>query len=135
MKTNVIEYSDALRALNEAVKTKGYKYQYERQPGGACSNVRDGEPDCIVGHALVFLGVPVEWFRENDLVCATAVDVCEAINHQDALPLAFQPDAIDLFVDVQVRQDEGMPWGESVTRSHLSEDEWFEFALDQDVPV
>lgn len=132
---NVIEYADALRALNEAVKTKGYKYVYERAEGGACSNVRGDSPDCIVGYALVFLGVPVEWFEANNLVCSTAADVCEAINHGDALRLVFQPDAIDLFVNVQVQQDNGVPWGEAVTRSHLTEDEWFEFDLDRGVPV
>lgn len=133
---NVIEYADALRALNHAVALKGYNFVYQRpEEESACWNVWKGEAHCIVGHALVFLGVPVEWFDQNSVARSTAEDVCELLNAQSHMPLEFTHAALVLFMSVQGNQDNGMPWGEAVTREHLTDDEWYEFALDQDVPV
>lgn len=118
MKT--IEYADALRALNEAVKAKGYKYVYPRTERSAnyCYNIWNGQPDCIVGTALVWLGVPIEWFeaepsRENDDVG----DVCKALLLDGKFE--FTEDAKDLLGQAQTHQDNGIPWGEAVTLAHL----------------
>lgn len=133
-----IEYDDALRALNQAVADKGYGYVYPRdERGGHCYNVWEGNPDCIVGHALVWLGVPVEWFtkareghlwgREND----SAYDVCTTLAVSNMFNLT--EEARDLLADVQRLQDEGVPWGEAVTRAHLSTDVFEALRLNENV--
>lgn len=134
-----IEYDDALRALNQAVADKGYGYVYPRddRPGGSCFNVWEGNPDCIVGHALVWLGVPVEWFtearegshwgREND----SAYDVCTNLAVSDMFNVT--DEARDLLAHVQRLQDEGVPWGEAVTMAHLSVDVFEALRLNENV--
>lgn len=133
-----IEYDDALRALNQAVADKGYGYVYPRdERGGFCYNVWEGNPDCIVGHALSWLGVPVEWFtearegshwgREND----SAYDVCTTLAVSNMFNLT--EEARDLLADVQRLQDEGVPWGEAVTRAHLSTDVFEALRLNENV--
>lgn len=61
---------NVVKAIEEAVEAKGRAYVYPLLPEGAdeygefeyaiCTYVRDGQPSCIVGHALASLGVPVE---------------------------------------------------------------------------
>lgn len=116
-----ITYEDALRALNQAVADKGYNHVYERIHA-VCYNVWEGKPDCIVGHALVYLGVPVEWFETDSLCNDGASDVCSALFRDDMF--RFDDDAIELFRSAQDSQDNASTWGVSVTRAHLGE-EWF----------
>lgn len=118
-----IEYKDALRALNHAVADKGYGHAYERQGGGYCYNVWEGQPACIVGHALIFLGVPIEWFgkdtRDNDAVA----DVCHVLFMEGMFKIT--DEALHLLSMAQVYQDGGLTWGVAVTRAHLGQD-WFD---------
>jgi hypothetical protein len=124
MKT--VTYEDALRALNEAVKAKGYDYQYPVGDAGGCWNVTEtGEPDCIVGWALVWLGVPAEWFLEgarDDRRGMGAVSVCPLLRNTGVLDIT--DEAFALFRDAQARQDGGIEWGRSVVQSHLGNDEF-----------
>lgn len=110
----------ALSALNEAVKVKGYNYVYERRAGSYCYNVWEGNPDCIVGHALIWLGVPIEWFNEDSRANDPAQEVCSLLGYDDMFDV--EPEAIALFNRVQAMQDSGIPWGEAVTRAHLGID-------------
>jgi hypothetical protein len=61
MSTKRVTLDDALDALRKAVAEKGYEYQYSAEYDH-CQYVTlvEGEarPACIVGHALVYLGVP-----------------------------------------------------------------------------
>jgi hypothetical protein len=119
-----ITYDDALRALNEAVKAKGYNHVYVREEFGGCYNVTlDGDPDCIVGWALIWLGVPAEWFTGHDPVeggrrGAGAGSVCHMLRKDEMLNVT--DDAMELFRTVQTRQDTGTAWGAAVTMEHLS---------------
>lgn len=128
----VVTYEETLRALNETVREKGYKHTYQRRGVvGYCYNVWQGQPDCIVGHVLIRLGVPIEWFdvdsRENDGVG----DVCKALYLQDLFE--FEEDAKDLLGYTQAAQDNGTPWGEAVTRAHLGDDVFESLGLHADV--
>lgn len=131
MKT--IEYGDALRALNQAVADKGYGYVYPRadRPGGFCYNVWEGNPDCIVGHALVWLGVPVQWFEQGSRANDAAYEACSNLFVSDMFNLT--DEARELLGDVQRLQDEGVPWGEAVTRAHLSVDVFEALRLNENV--
>lgn len=127
-----ITYADALRGLNEAVRAKGYDYVYERR-SGICWNVFDGNPDCIVGHALVWLGVPVEWFahgcRENDSACDIRAGLfADGMFDIDA-------DALDLFSYVQAEQDNGSTWGAAVARNHVGEEAYNRMHMYENVPA
>lgn len=125
----IITYEDALRALNEAVKDRGYDYVYPREKRGACYNVFEGKPDCIVGWVLIHLGVPIEWFepdtRDNDDVA----DTCKNLLAQSMFE--FTEDAKRLLADAQHDQDSGSTWGVAVTRAHLGGD-WFDNLLHRD---
>lgn len=119
----VIGYDDVLRALNEAVKAKGYNHVYARHGDEYyCYNVWEGKPDCIVGHALVYLGVPIEWFEVDNRAIDDVGDVCKSLFLQDTFE--FTHTARMMLGQVQSDQDGGMTWGEAVTRAHLGE-EWF----------
>lgn len=128
-----ITYETALRALNEAVKAKGYNHVYGSGDGnsgdlGGCYNVTlQGEPDCIVGWALIWLGVPAEWFMARDTLegcrrSAAAGPVCRMLKKAGMFEV--DEDAQRLFRDAQEYQDTGRPWGLAVTKAHLGED-WF----------
>lgn len=120
-----ITYSEALHALNEAVATRYPEYVDPTSATGmACMNVtknNEGEwvPSCIVGTALVWLGVPVDWFVKSDCFTYSATIVAQKLYDDDLFQFAH--DALDLFVVAQGHQDEGKTWGESVARAHLGD--------------
>lgn len=118
----VIGYDEVLRGLNEAVKAKGYDYVYPRDERGICFNVFEGEPDCIVGWLLVWLGVPIEWFAVDSRDIDPIRDVCTVLHMEDVAE--FTPEARNLMANVQREQDGGATWGASVTRAHIGDD-WY----------
>lgn len=135
-----ITYDDALRALNEAVKAKGYNHVYEREGQFAgCYNVTlHGEPGCIVGHALVWLGVPAEWFLERDengdsRRGSSARPVCSMLRRGGLLNVT--DEALELFAEAQTRQDSGVTWGEAVTKAHLGTATFEDLRLHHSVPA
>lgn len=68
MTTKRVTLDDALDALRKAVAEQGYEYEY-RDEHDSCyyATFVDGEakPACIVGHALVYLGVPAEYLAKS----------------------------------------------------------------------
>ena len=98
MRTITVE--EAVRALNEAVASKGYDYiDPDAAAGNSCRNVKytpDGDlvPSCIVGTALVWLGVPVEWFREQE--CETHSIHTLSADLKDTGTLGFTEDALEI---------------------------------------
>jgi hypothetical protein len=99
-----VTLDDALDALRKAVAEKGYDYQYGEHHS-ACRYVSsDGEaqPQCIIGHALVYLGVPAEYLAESQWNVKPIRGVLEAgvlEGHR------FDPRAIDAFHVAQDAQD------------------------------
>src|SRR5688572_22928367 len=120
-----LDYSATLHALNEAVASRHPQYVDPTSATGmACKNIdknSKGEwvPSCIVGTALVWLGVPVDWFVKNDCFTYSATIVTEKLYDDDLFQ--FTNDALDLLVVAQGHQDEGTNWGEAVARAHLGD--------------
>ncbi len=122
-----ITYQDALAALRAAVAEKGEDYVYEKVGADDGINscvykTENNEPSCIVGNALVRLGVPIRSLpsprglqtNAKALLGYTAYYSRPALRGVRATVFA-----ANLFDSVQVLQDEGMPWGEAVEQGAL----------------
>lgn len=127
----VITDEAALRALNEAVRVKGHDYvDKQAKIGATCQNVvrvpgstTEWMPSCIVGTALVWLGVPVEWFPDNDCYSQSIHPVSDKLRAAGLLDIDNQ--ALALFAHAQSLQDSKAAWGDAVVEAHLGVD-WFE---------
>lgn len=124
-----ITYDVALSALNDAVKKYGAEFVYEKgmftaNDGGdmfaSCAYLHadaDGnltEPGCIVGHALVGLGVSTEPIKDYN-VGMNADDMLRILAERGCI--SYTNKAKALLNTVQGYQDEGMPWGEAIVLS------------------
>jgi len=98
-----------LAALEEAVAERGEDYVYdEHDDGGHCVYVKDGRPSCLVGNALVKLGV----ITVEELVpfeTKSANYVTRALN----APVAVQA----ALCRAQAVQDDGEPWGAALEQA------------------
>lgn len=123
-----ITREEALHALNEAVAMKGPNYvDVFAARGDTCRNVvRDEEgewaPSCIVGTALVWLGIPAEWFAESQCLAVTATTATTRLRNAGLMD--FSEDAVELLSDAQSKQDQKHSWGEAVAYAALGFD-WF----------
>lgn len=121
-----ITREEALHALNEAVAMKGPDYvDIDAANGRTCRNVRrehDGTwvPSCIVGTALVWLGIPVEWFVEDDCKAVSIATVAYRLRRAGLMDIP--GDVLGFLGDVQMRQDQNHSWGESVAMTVLGRD-------------
>ena len=90
------------------------EHVYEKGEFGRCNYERNGEPSCIVGHAMHRLGVSTFDLREFDASGDSAIeDIIEA--NQDL----FDRDdklSMELLIDAQNSQDQGLPWGLAVSQ-------------------
>jgi len=87
------------------------EYLYPRTEAGGCSYLRNGQPSCIVGHALWNLGLIDAQWKGDDLGIS---DISHIINHEGwELTIG----EIDWLSKVQDNQDNGWPWGQSVARA------------------
>lgn len=122
MKT--ITYELALRALNEAVAKRGPKWvDRNAMTGDGCANVSlTGEPQCIVGTALVWLGVPPEWFLVGDRRCSSTVTIIPVLEREGVM--LFSTAASRLLGFAQSAQDAGGEWGEAVVKAHLGPEQY-----------
>lgn len=136
MRTITVE--EAVRALNEAVASKGYDYiDPDAASGNSCRNVKytiggDLVPSCIVGTALVWLGVPVEWFRLRE--CESHSIYTLSGDLRDTGTLDITEDALEILSVAQGQQDQRQPWGVAVTRAVLGF-EWFNDLEPRQVPA
>lgn len=89
-----------------AVLTKGEDYHYPLDPmsaGSGCEYRRDGEPSCLIGHALDILGIQTTEADEER-------DAGVVLRHYGIV----DADLCTAAVEAQDVQDRGLPWGEAL---------------------
>lgn len=100
-------------AMEKAVKVKGPDYVYEKHSDGECNYLEyDGErpvaPSCLVGHALVYLGIPkseiAKWEGSN-------VNGLNLLLDEYGVPYAVRL----ALQAAQKEQDSGATWGDALT--------------------
>lgn len=145
----VIDGSDALAMLAEAVERKGSEHMYESQhdpegmiPGGCLyihgtELVHEGhddygdsvyvevatdcmQPGCIVGNALVGRGVPMEKFVNLKVNQDTPVDDLLGVFVDHGIVGEVNEAAQDVFRAAQTCQDQGISWGTAYIRARES---------------
>lgn len=79
---------------------------------GGCSYQKGGEPSCIVGHALVRLGMPVEELMEFDDTGDSGIG-CIVSSNDDLFEIDDEK-ALWGVEKAQSNQDNGVPWGMAV---------------------
>ena len=87
---------------------------YEKGEAGKCNYERNGQPSCIVGHAMHRLGVSVSDLREFDASETSAVEDIIEMN-----PDMFDKDdklGMKLLIEAQNNQDQEVPWGLAVSQ-------------------
>lgn len=117
IKVTVTTVHDLLR---KAVELKGGNYVYPTYKGTAlgCYYAKDGQPDCIVGHVLFDLGVPIEDMSDNTEGVAGRVSAGIIGIHRDYLHsrygLDFDNVAWEMLCSAQCVQDNRDTWGEAL---------------------
>lgn len=124
-----ITYDNALSALNDAIVDMGADFVYEKgtfeveDPWGdvqdkpLCAYLHNDEngnptvPGCLVGHALLKLGVSKEFLAKHN-AGPTASDVAQYMEAEGIASVTRK--ARTLFGWAQGRQDDGDSWGEAV---------------------
>jgi hypothetical protein len=136
--TEVIEIGkeQAIALLERAVQEKGADYTYTAirvaSYGEKClyATPDKAAPSCIVGHALAYVGVPVEKLFELDHLgdIGAIYELNTTPIHEDYdedTPTALVEiagvhltnEAEELFTEAQGNQDSGKTWGESLQRA------------------
>lgn len=109
----------ALKLLKDAVELKGEGYRYPTYTRSelSCHYAYEGQPDCIVGHVLVALGVPVSALDYNDpdsdLGIASGSISGNWHTLEEQYDLAFDDGARVALEAAQSMQDAGWSWGRS----------------------
>lgn len=117
-----ITLDDIVRRITElATENPDHVYQMDR--AGRCANVHESErggwePGCIVGKALIDLGVEPEWFVRNALVESGIVTVVRRMG----LNYSRNPQ-LNFIVDVQDYQDEHNSWGHALKKAQRNNPE------------
>ena len=110
-----ITYESALAALRKQVELKGADYVY---PYDECFYQSKGEPLCIVGCALVDLGVSVvTLIKLDDDGAPLAIDGDRALKKLTEEGISLDPQALTLFMIAQQAQDTQDSWGRAVERA------------------
>lgn len=118
----IVRYQNALWALNMAVALRGPEHVDPNAPDECTYVSKDGkEAACLIGTALVWLGVPVDFFSVP-LREAGSNQVIRALREERLLD--FSTEATNLFEVAQDAQDAGRAWGEAVAVAHLG---WRDF--------
>lgn len=135
--TKTIGKDEAVELIRHAVELKGEGYVDPGSTYGGCDYVtRGGAPLCIVGHALVELGVPTE-----ALIKAPEIDCLIALPYDsegeptgwpgrikylfdgavlEVEDVEFTPEAVRAFEAAQLAQDGGETWGTALTEAEES---------------
>lgn len=122
-------FETVVSKLQAIVDAKGADHVYQQRENGVtgdkgCMYVYGGQPDCLVGHLLVELGVPG---ADLDYLNPDREEISEIPIHaaeqrlEGKYGISFSPSASSLLSEVQSRQDRGYAWGEALTRSVTKE--------------
>jgi hypothetical protein len=120
-----IDGQRALELLREVVAEHGTETVYQQVPvmgsDGSerlmCVYAHDGQPSCLIGHALHRAGVTVDELAALQGVADELDDVLPARVDLDPL-------AESVFYAAQFLQDDGSPWGEALTAAEEAAVEW-----------
>lgn len=104
--------------LRKAVELKGKDYIYPTYPYSSlgCYYAKEGKPDCIVGHVLFDLGVPIadmSWDEEGlerGSMASGNIDI-HRLYLQRAHGLTFEDAAWEMLCSAQTVQDDRETWG------------------------
>lgn len=114
MITEHIDLAKAKELIERAIEERSADYVYVAPEAGSCVYFRDGKPSCIVGLALLYVGLTAE--EVVDCAGNVGVDVNRLIEKLGVKHL-LTIEAIDLLDAVQDRQDSKEPWGTAYRRA------------------
>lgn len=84
-------------------------------PDAYCRYVKEGEGSCLVGQALINLGVPVNWFLDHSSDYNDLRNAGTFSEIRDLVPGLKVSDLVTDWVDTaQSSQDDQTPWAEAV---------------------
>lgn len=112
-----LTYAKAKELLTEIVAEYGEDYAYTRiDDEGPCYYVHRDEsgefvPGCIVGVLLHKMGFDLEWLMRCTLGPVVSYLYTIRLQRPD---FSYEVKAESLLIEVQVRQDRGVPWGQAV---------------------
>lgn len=120
--TTVIDEHEAIRLLKEVKDSVGKSFTYTPPAGlddvypdlKVCKYQHDGEPSCMIGHALHLAG----WSVEELSLLDTEDDIQPAITLWDSYPELFTENAAYIFAAAQVPQDRGKTWHEAYKQAY-----------------
>jgi hypothetical protein len=104
-----INAARAIQLLKSAVKGKE-DYVYDRG-SERCLYVKDGQPSCLVGHALVKQGWPIADVASLDSDGGIPI-AARTLNR--VYPDLVSPNAARIFSRAQIAQDGGETWGSAL---------------------
>lgn len=117
-KTRVIDYDEAVRLVESVMNKEGFgpDYVYQNpdpeQPT-RCFNVWNGEGSCIIGRALIEMGVEPEWFKQTGMRPAQPFsDVSRDLEIEKSI--RFTSKAYHFLREIQSCQDTKVPWGQAI---------------------
>jgi hypothetical protein len=103
-----------------AAESPDFTYNFFDQDDPGCRYVKDGQGSCIVGKALVALGVPTDFFDTPAAGLLPSLELNTTINSKRVgviFPRLFgwpRGDELSWLMVVQAQQDTGMSWGYAV---------------------
>lgn len=118
-----ITLTQAMDTLREVVAEHGKDHVYDRSAimfgplaGETCLYVRNGKPDCIVGHVLHRLGVQLDTLHDSEGMGPRDLSL------GDSPSLELDDDAGLALTVAQNTQDNGETWGTALanTERHVS---------------
>lgn len=107
-----LEYEQTVQLLKEVVYKVGEDYVYPHKDQ-ICMYFERQAPSCIVGHVLDHEGVTHADIRsknENGVVSLIESNIIEPEDQR----------VVDLLEQVQMHQDNGIPWGDALTKAIAS---------------
>lgn len=110
---------EAVRLMEEVVSEKGADYVYKpvslSDGSKSCFYVRDGQPSCLVGHALVRAGWTIDEVHGLDGIGNDAPTASEIYLYKEFSNLPRE--VCETFDAAQHEQDGGNSWGDALERA------------------